>query len=247
MKRDGSSGAAPSGGTGWRRYGVPLALLVAGGVAGCSPTAYLEPAPTAVTLPRRSDADVAKVAGVRIVAIGDAWSAVPPGLAGVITPVKVDIRNESDQPVDVRYEDFKLTAAGFTSAALPPYKITGAVGGPGFGGVPVVPAFAYRRFFIAPAYAPFYDWDFDRWDGPFAFDLGYYSTYYPFWRERMPTRDMRAQAIPEGVLNPGGRLSGFLYFQKVDKKAGPVSLSFDLVNADNGTALGKVELPFVAK
>lgn len=247
MKRDGNSGAAASGGIGWRRYGIPAALLLVGGLAACSPTAYLEPAPTAATLPKRSDADVATVAGVRVVAIGDAWSGVPPSLSGVITPVKVDIRNDSDHPVDIRYEDFKLTAAGFTSVALPPYKITGRVGGPRFEGVPVVPEFAFDRFFIAPAYAPFYDWDFDQWNGPFAFDLGYYSSYYPLWQQPMPTRYMRAQAIPEGVLNPGGRLSGFLYFQKVNKKAGAVTLSFNLVNADNGSALGKADLPFVAK
>ncbi len=246
MKRETSSRVAVAG-AGWKRFGVPVGLLLAGGLAGCSPTAYLEPAPAAMTVPHQEDADVAEVAGVRIVANGDAWRANPSDLGGVFTPVKVDIHNESGEPVDIRYEDFELTAAGFTSMALPPYKISGSVDAPAFTGAPVVPAFAYRRFFIAPAYAPFYDWDFDRWTGPFAWDFGYYRTYYPMWRESLPTRDMRAEAIPEGVLNADGRLSGFVYFQKIDRKAGPVTLTFDVVNADNGKTLGKVELPFVAK
>jgi len=246
MKRDDRSRGA-AGGAGWKRWALPAGFLLAAGLAGCSTNAYLEPASTARLAPHQEDAAVAEVAGVRILANGDAWKANPADLGGVFTPVKVDISNQSGEPVDIRYEDFELTASGFTSRALPPYKISGSVDTPLYTGVPVVPAFAYRRFFLAPPYARFYDWDFDPWTGAFAFDFGYNRTYYPMWQESLPTRDMRAEAIPEGVLNPGGRLSGFVYFQKIDKKAGPVSLTFDVVNADTGKTLGKVELPFVAK
>jgi hypothetical protein len=246
MKRDDESRVA-TGGASWKRWTLPAGLLLTAGLAGCSPNAYLEPAPTAKIAPHQGDSDVAEVAGVRIVANGDAWNANPADLGGAFTPVKVDISNQSGEPVDIRYEDFELTASGFTSRALPPYKISGSVDTPLYAGAPVVPAFAYRGFFLAPPYARFYDWDFDRWTGPFAFDFGYYRTYYPMWQESLPTRDMRAEAVPEGVLNPDGRLSGFVFFQKVDKKAGPVSLTFDVVNANTGQSLGKVELPFVAK
>jgi len=246
MKRASSSQGA-LGGAGWKRYGVPVGLLLAGGLAACSPNAYLEPAPTAMTLPRQEDAAVADVAGVRMVANGDAWRADPADLGSVYTPVKVDIHNQSAVPVDVRYQDFQLSAAGFTSKALPPYKISGSLDTPTYPVAPVVPAFAYRRFFIAPFYAPFYDWNFDRWGGPFSWDFGYYSTYYPMWQEALPTRDMQAEAIPEGVLSPDGRLSGFLYFQKIGKNAGPVTLTFNVVDADNNQNVGKVELPFTGK
>jgi hypothetical protein len=248
MRSGNRNWSAPAGGASWRRFGLPIGLLLVAGVVGCSPTAaYLEPAPLAKTLPRRRHDVVSEVAGIRMVADGDAWDADPGNLGNVITPVKVYLRNESGTPLRVRYKDFRLTAAGFTSMALPPYKISGTVNEPRFVDVPVVPAFAYSRFFIAPYYAPYYDWDFDMWNGPFAWDPAYYQTYYTMWQESLPTQDMRAEGIPEGVLNPDGRLSGFLYFQKIDKHAGPVTLTFDLVNADTGKHLGTIKLPFVTK
>jgi len=247
MKRKDSIRSVATG-AGWRRFEVLAAVLLAGGLAGCSPTAYLVPAPGAAAVPHRENAEVGEVANVRVVANGNAWTGYPADLGSAYTPVKVDIHNGSNQPIEVRYRSFKLTAAGVTSRALPLYKVSGDVtGGYGYGVVPVVPSFAYQGFFIAPGYGPFYDWDFHEWDGPFSLDSGYYSTYYPMWGASLPTQGMRAEAIPEGVLAPNGRLSGFLYFQKIGKHAGTVTLTFDLVNAKTGKSIGKVDLPFVAK
>ena len=142
-----------------------------------------------------------------------------------------------------RYKDDSLvTSSGSVYYPLPPYRIRGEV----TSAEPVTPAFAYNRFLIVPGYAPFYRWDFDDWGGPFDFDWDYYPTYYRVWGVHLPTRDMIRHAIPEGVLENGGRLSGFLYFPKVDRRHQEEGLKFsiDLVDASTQEHIGQITIPF---
>jgi hypothetical protein len=82
--------------------------------------------------------------------------------------------------------------------------------------------------------------------GPFDFDWDYYPTYYRVWGVHLPTRDMIRHAIPEGVLENGGRLSGFLYFPKVDRRHQEEGLKFsiDLVDASTQEHIGQITIPF---
>lgn len=77
-------------------------------------------------------------------------------------------------------------------------------------------------------------------------DLDYYNTYYARWRKPLPTQEMVARALPEGVLQPGGKASGFLYFERVDEDLGLVHFRGRLVNAGDGSQLGVVEIPLLA-
>lgn len=226
-----------------------LALLGVGLVAGCATGgAYLQPAPTANLAARGRESAVGEAAGVRIVANGDAWHGNPINLGSVVTPVRVRISNTNAAPVQIRYRDFQLTEGGFTSAALPPYRVRSSGNRPGRYGL-LIPGFAYSGFFIAPYYAPFYRWRFRMWRGPFAWNPGWYAGYYAMWNRsvRLPTADMQAKAIPEGVLEHDGQLSGFLYFRKVRGRATPVTLSFDVTNARTGAKLGTVDIPFISE
>jgi hypothetical protein len=49
--------------------------------------------------------------------------------------------------------------------------------------------------------------------------------------------------LPEGVLDNGGRITGFLYFGGLDH---PQSVSFtaDLVDASTGAHFGRIVIPF---
>ncbi len=248
IRRNTGDTSAAGGGAGRNYRNGAAALLSLFVLAGCSSGApYLVPAPGAATPPGRDHAVMAEADQIRVVANGDAWHGYPANLGTIVTPVKLDIRNNSNTPIRISYRDFQLSGGGFSSAALPPYRITGSVAEPTYTVAPVVPAFSYNDFFLAPGYSPYYDWNFDQWDGPFEDDLGYYGTYYTMWNVSLPTQDMRAQGIPEGVLSPGGELSGFLYFQKVTKSSGPATLTFDLTNANNSQSMGKVNLAFEVK
>lgn len=57
---------------------------------------------------------------------------------------------------------------------------------------------------------------------------------------------MLSQALVEGEVDPGGYVSGFIYFEPVDIiDETDVTFVLDLVSADDGTALGTVEVPFI--
>ena len=207
----------------------------------CARYKVLVPAATATLVPGRRDMATGESAGVRIAADCNAWSGYPYDLERIMIPMLVSITNKSGKPLRIRYKDFVLTAAGASRySALPPYRIQGSIEH----AMPVNPAFGFNGFYLVPYYRPFYDWDFDDWGGPFDFDLGYYRQNYAVWRVGLPTRDMIRQAIPEGVLRDGGRLSGFLYFPMVEHRNEAVTFTADLVDAETQKTFGKVSISF---
>lgn len=222
---------------------VCLPLAAAAGLfvslPGCSHNPQLVPA----AIVRRDHTGVATSAGVTVEADGK-WSGQPSDLAKVLTPLKATMANHSGVPMLVRYSDFNLhTSTGLTLRALPPFQIRGTVTQT----VPVTaPAFAYTGFAIAPYYAPFYP-GFGVWGGPFWYDWPYYTTYFAEWPVRLPTRDMIELAIPEGVLESGGQLSGYLYFHKIPKNAESADLYVKLVDANTDRQFGVVGMPFLVK
>jgi hypothetical protein len=167
------------------------------------------------------------------------WSGYPPTLEG-LTALQVTIMNKSERPLRIRYDEFTLVhPSGFVAAALPPLSIRGTAL------VPVqTRGFLYDRFWVAPYYARYYPWA-SPWNGPFAFDPWYYDSYYSYWRQPLPTQDMLAKAIPEGVIEANGHLTGFLYFQQV--QGDTVTFTMELVDAKTGESFGSVQMPFVVR
>lgn len=55
---------------------------------------------------------------------------------------------------------------------------------------------------------------------------------------------MIQRALPEGVLGAGGRVEGYLYFEKISDDIPRVRFSMDLLNPDRG-AIGTVDIPLV--
>jgi hypothetical protein len=82
------------------------------------------------------------------------------------------------------------------------------------------------------------------WPRPWRYDPFYYDTYYPQWQVNLPTSEMIELAIPEGVIEPGGSVSGFLYFQPISGDLDRVTFKADLMDGDDGQRLGALELPF---
>jgi hypothetical protein len=214
-----------------------LVAALAVALVGCA--TQLRPAPEAVMLPGPGQAAVAEAAGVRIVASADAWRGDPEGLERVVTPMLVRVENDGAVAVQVRYEDFALVAAdGRRFVAIPPFNVRGVVSTLDRGGYPVY-GFGVSPFYPHLAVAP----------GIYPFDPFYpfyYDPYWPYWHRwvTLPTGDMVQKALPEGVLQPGGRATGFLYFEDV-AKARRVTFEARLPvrDADNRTV--SVTIPFV--
>lgn len=225
-----------------KRVMAPLVLTSALLWTGCTHVPYLMPAPTANVVKNNQKEAFSDMRGVQVTADGDAWHGEPSDLGDVLAPVEIQITNNSGHPLRIRYREFQLlTSAGFRSYVLPPYKITGSI----TKYEPVSPGFYSSGFWLAPYYAPFYP-GFGVWSGPFDWDWGYYPSYY-VWQQSLPTGDMVSKAVPEGVLENGGSIQGFLYFQKIPKGVSGAILSYDLVDANTGKRFGTVHIPFTAR
>lgn len=221
---------------------LPAFATLAWVAAGCSRSVVLKPAPGAPLASGERNAAVAEQAGVRIEVQGDAWSAEPLELTDTLTPVLVRLENRSGRPLLVRYSEFKLIEPrGRAYDALPPYRIDEKV----VAAAPVpAPLFQSGNFSAAPEYRPYFGDDhLGFWENPLPSNHAYYGSHYQRWEVDLPTRDMLARAIPEGVIRDGGFLSGFLYFEKVPSRLERVDFTAQLVDASTQQPLAELRVP----
>lgn len=201
---------------------VRLMLVAAATLAaGCAATT-LVPAPDAKRL--AAHAAFAEARGVRIAARAEAWNGMPQGLTDEVTPLLVTIINESDRAIRVSHEGLVLVGAnGRHYRALAPIGIEGVV-------IEAVPE---------PPYPPLASRGI--WPHP-----AYWNSLGPLLRYvRLPTLDMLRQALPEAVVQPGGQLSGFVYFERIPPDKGRVALRAQFREA-GGERVTRVEIPFQA-
>jgi hypothetical protein len=247
-----------------RRKSVIGALGLVALVAGCISRPGLRPASGARGVPQHETMAYAEAHGVRVWADGDAWSSYPRDLQSVVTPVWVHIENRSERKVRLSYKDFTLVGAnGFEYKALPPFSMSR---GRSEGTQPTRlasispdvpqqqvrvrvgvghPRIYYHRFHVAPHYRPYYrpHVGFTFYD-PWPYGYVYYDRYYDRWEPQLPTRDMLRHALPEGVVEAGGGVAGYLYFQRA-YEAGSVRFEVQLVDAESEEQFGNIQIPFV--
>lgn len=230
-----------------------MLAVVLSAVAGTA--CVVVPTPVPAT-PTGSDPNLTFVesAGVRIWA-GGRWDGVPARLGEVITPVKVVIENRSGHPLRISYRDCALVGGtGFRYAALPPFAVRpiGQVDVPRSVVLadyhPAAPAtppvklrYPHRRFHVAPPYVHVYP-GLLVWAHLWAWDAAQHRLWAT-WPVELPTADMQERALPEGVLQNEGSITGFLYFQRASRE-GAVSLEVTLVDAETGATFGTAALPF---
>lgn len=109
----------------------------------------------------------------------------------------------------------------------------------------ITPEFDSDNFYAAPYWGYAYP-GIGWWSGYWGAPYGYYNMYYPYMRRyHLPTRSMLRKGIPEGVVDKGGYISGFLYFQKPSKNASqPLEFTARLIDAKTGRQFGTLEIPF---
>ena len=196
----------------------------------------LQPAPEAMLVEGRGKGAAAQTAGVTVIARARAWQSSPSSLELVVTPILVTIENESPTPLRVRYADFALVGPeGRRFAARAPFEVQGYVADPGAG-------YAYPRY---PYPYPYFIRD--SLGRPVAFDPFWYDPFYDFGRfpsVSLPTGDMVQLALPERVVEPHGRATGFVYFERV-QKVPRVDFTARLLDDRSGQPIGTVTIPFV--
>lgn len=94
---------------------------------------------------------------------------------------------------------------------------------------------------------PYYGWGVGYWGGPWMYPP-YYNDWVFMWGPSyypaQPSTQVLELGLPEGVLAPGGRVSGFLYFKRaVGAQKGALDLSWDVHDAQSGAALGSLHVP----
>lgn len=251
-----------------RRRLLPLALVLLAGCAhGQEPEAAQPPQPVTATAPPDAErapddaelaqqpqpvpevppepgrhgpagASEASLAGITIRVDARSW----PGSSAVtasVSPVRVVLENRAQVPLRVRYDAFTLRAGDAVAEALPPWELTPTARAVGH---PVRPGFAAAGFLLAPEYAPFYE-GVSVWDGPFARDPLWYARTFGYWPSEVDLEAVRARALPEGVVRPGGRVDGFLYFRQLTPEGGRAVFRADLVDADTGEQFAVAEIP----
>src|SRR3569833_2560538 len=152
--------------------------------------------------------------GLRCTAESTAWEGRPGELPPSVMPIKVRIRNDSDKPVRVRYEDFALLGANgrrYRSLPLVPLQ---------HGGTSAIrPIYAASKFFVAPLLHDVYP-DLPVWANALPRDEALYDREYAKWGPSGPGRHVRREGLPEGVVDAGGSVTGFLFFEDPTRQEG---------------------------
>lgn len=190
---------------------------------------------------------------VRVVAEADAWEG-PTKISTQLTPFRVTIENKSEKPVRVQLANMELSGPeGRTFRALPPLRVTGTAPlaelPPNW--APRALPFASTGFGAASYYAPLYGDGVMTYPGRFPYDPSYYGSYAAWPRRALPTPEMILRALPEGVLEPGGRVEGFVYFQRVPRGIDPVAFTARFTEGDAEGEVAErvafVRIPFTSR
>jgi hypothetical protein len=218
-------------------------------VVGCGHAELrLEPAPAATAAPKLPHTAVDESGGIELAARSEfVQPGTEPGMHApgrTLARFRIWIHNRSQRTLQIRLQSFVLTAAdGSQYAALPLFPARNiarqAV-------MVETPAFEHANFELAPYLVDAYP-RLSQYCGNFTYDPLYYARYYdPDLALRLTTEELR-EVLPEGVLRPGGRLVGTLYFQspsEADLRSGDVELRAALAPPYTRLAVAHLSLPF---
>jgi hypothetical protein len=193
-------------------HGAALGLI--GSLLGCG-RVQLEPqqasAPGTSTAIARSD-------GVTVGADAQAWNGAP-WVATKLTPILVDIINQSAEPVHGSVADIQLVTEHEQMAALPPAAID----------------LEPQSTTVGKTAA-----DFDSRAGAYE-----YRQKNP--AELALDRDIQRMAFPEGFIPSGHRAVGFVYFGPLPDDTDGATLHVVLRDAPAGPVHATLDIPFTAR
>lgn len=185
----------------------------------------LAPAGSAIRVPGAPAAAYAIVDGIRCSADVGAWNLPAESLPGSVIPVKIRVRNGSERPIMLRYDDFVLIGNNGRSYRPRPVLPLGDEARRRWS--PIEPIYASDKFFVAPRFHDVYT-TIDPWPAPLPRDESLYERQFRRWGDAAPPGQAVRMALPEGVLEVGGVISGFLFFESPLDRESHVTLKAGL-------------------
>ncbi|HEX8536551.1 MAG TPA: hypothetical protein VF664_03750, partial [Cystobacter sp.] len=176
---------------------------------GCVTTTTLQPLASSPTTP--AGMPLAQEHGVRLVANGAAWKGNPSNLGRIVTPVEIRLENQGKRPLRINPADFTLVGTSrfeYAALTLPQLSQENLSGVGGSGQAGEGGGMAEPIFVGPPPMWPGFGWGLG-WFDPF-YDPFYGAYAYGYTPEPLPTEDMVKTALPQGTLQPGGAVTGFL-------------------------------------
>jgi len=210
---------------------TPLGRIAAAGLAlfltGCAAHAGSAGAPAAS----------ASVGGVEVGATANAWRGWPTELPRLVTPVHVRLANRGAVPVRVDPRTFALALPDGRLAAMLPADVRGMT--------PEPPPATLAQ--AGAALGPTRERSGGGWAlNETALDPRVDSSQEPARTWELPSADMLHLALADGVLAPGGEVSGFVYFERAPRQAREITLTWPVVDA-TGTPLGVAMVPLTLR
>jgi len=204
-------------------------------------TRQLAPASSATVVPNAPTAAYSVAEGVRCSANVGAWSARQSEIPSFVVPVKVRIKNASGRPIRVLYEDFALIGnkgRSYRPVPVLPIDVDERKRIPRLD-----PIYASSNFFVAPGFRDVYA-TLPPWNTPLQRDEALHDQLFRQWGKRRPALDVLRVALPEGVLDDGGVVTGYLFFESPLEKENRVTFEASFEGGDGRTTVASIEIPF---
>jgi hypothetical protein len=110
--------------------------------------------------------------------------------------------------------------------------------------VTIDPLYAADKFSVAPLLHDVYP-DLPAWSKPLPRDQALYDDAYGRWGSSRPDRHVLREGLPEGVLQAGGSVTGFLYFESPVPHEGRAKFEAELQRGeDSAGQVTTIEIPF---
>ena len=174
----------------------------------------------------------------------DRWPG-PARIKSNITPLEVTIQNRGSTPVLLALSRLRLVGRnGEVFRALPLFHVKASTGGEPQLSDPFEVRdlkFETRGFRLAPTYRVAYR-GIPIAEERVGLSPDYYKLYDYYSGKPLPTTGMRRRGIPEGIIDPGGEVKGYLFFEDVSRSAKPVTLHYEIVDPTSGASTGSIQV-----
>jgi hypothetical protein len=165
-------------------------LWLAAGLAACADKPFVPESPHA------AGPILQEVPGLLVAVESDAWRGRPSGLPDTVLPLLVTLRNAGTRPVAVARQDFALLDhANRQYLPIPPGDVAAMYGGGGGSGTAVYPSIGIGGSSRGGSFV----------GGGLGLSFGSWGS---------EIRDIVPLALPEGPIQAGAEVRGFLYFPR---------------------------------
>ncbi len=101
----------------------------------------------------------------------------------------------------------------------------------------------YRAYhWVRPYWGPTFWYPYGYW---YSYPYWYGAPYYARWQVELPTRDMLNAGLPEGTIDDGGQVAGFLYFQRLTNRESQLRFEARLPDARSGETVATISIPLI--